>query len=145
MKRLTPTPIIGCLLASLLLMPVAASAQDTAAVNPHIVKVLYEDDHIRILEVKSKPGAVEDWHGHPGYFVYALTDGKLKISLPDGTSRVAEFKKGRNVRLDPVKRHKGENISGKLIELLLVELKDTRPMAQSPSGSAAQPATTAAR
>lgn len=132
MIKFGPSSPSGLLIAWGLLVAGITWAQDTAKVNPHIVKILYEDNDIRILEVKSNHGDVEDWHSHPAYFAYAITDGKLRITLPDGRSQIVEIRKGENVLLDPVKRHKGRNVGGMQIQILLVELKNTRPMAQKP-------------
>ncbi len=137
MIKIAPCSFLALLIAGGLSVPSIVRAQDTAAVNPHIIKILYEDSDIRILEVKSDPGDVEDWHGHPGYFAYAITDGRLRITLPDGRSQVVEIRKGENVLLDAVKRHKGENVGDSQIQIILVELKNTRPMARIPNDDSA--------
>jgi len=101
----------------------ALQAQDTAQVNPHIVTVLFENALVRVLEVISKPGDVEDWHGHPAYFAYVVRGGRLQIEAPGEETRQFDLKVGQNIALNPVERHRGTNVGQTTLRVLLVELK----------------------
>ncbi|MCH9045255.1 MAG: hypothetical protein IIA40_04015, partial [SAR324 cluster bacterium] len=115
----------------------ALQAQDTAQVNPHIVTVLFENALVRVLEVISKPGDVEDWHGHPAYFAYVVRGGRLQIEAPGEETRQFDLKVGQNIALNPVERHRGTNVGQTTLRVLLVELK-TGQMAgrDAPEGEA---------
>ena len=115
----------------------ALQAQDTAQVNPHIVTVLFENALVRVMEVISKPGDVEDWHGHPAYFAYVVRGGRLQIEAPGQETRQFDIKDGQNLALNPVERHRGKNVGQTTLRVLLVELK-TGQMAggSAPSGEA---------
>ena len=101
----------------------ALQAQDTAQVNPHIVTVLFENALVRVLEVISKPGDVENWHGHPAYFAYVVRGGRLQLEAPGEETRQFELKVGQNIALNPVERHRGTNVGQTTLRVLLVELK----------------------
>jgi hypothetical protein len=47
-------------------------AQDFAKVSPQDVKVLLENDRVRVLEVRHQPGVKEPMHSHPAYVSYYL-------------------------------------------------------------------------
>ena len=85
----------------------ALQAQDTAQVNPHIVTVLFENALVRVMEVISKPGDVENWHSHPTYFAYVVRGGRLQIEAPGQQTRQFDLKVGQNIALNPVERHRG--------------------------------------
>jgi len=67
-----------------------------AAPNNH--KVLFEDDHVRILEVTVQPGETEKMHHHPlrSVFVHDSPMPKFRNNLADDGT-VMEFE--RNIRL----------------------------------------------
>jgi quercetin dioxygenase-like cupin family protein len=58
-------------------------------------KVLLENDRVRVLEYRLKPGAKEPMHSHTDYIVYALSSGKAKFTLPDGKTIECEIKARR--------------------------------------------------
>ncbi len=101
----------------------ALQAQDTAQVNPHIVTVLFENALVRVMEVISKPGDVENWHGHPAYFAYVVRGGRLQIEAPGQETRQFDLGVGQNIALNPVERHRGTNVGQTTLRVLLVELK----------------------
>ena len=64
-----------------------AFAQDPMQVGPNIYKLLFENERVRVFEVRFKPGERIAMHSHPDHVVYVLDDGKLKLSSPDGSGR----------------------------------------------------------
>ena len=55
-----------------------------ASVVPHVYKVVFENDRVRLLEVGMDPGAESALHRHADYLVYALSDGKVQLSAANG-------------------------------------------------------------
>jgi len=109
----------------LLLMMRDADAQDAAAMQPRAYKVVLENDKVRVLEFNSKPGmgmCGNGVHSHPAHLAVALTPAKVRVRLPDGTSIVAENKVG-DVFWSEAETHETENISGRNVRALLIELK----------------------
>ena len=55
-----------------------------ASVAPHVYKVLFENDRVRLLEVDLAPGVASDLHSHPDYLVYAIDGGTVHLAGPSG-------------------------------------------------------------
>lgn len=115
------------LLAALPLLALADSvqAQDAAKVQPRAYRVVLENDKLRVLEFISKPGmgvCGNGMHSHPAHLNVALSPGKAKISLPDGKTFVAENKLG-DVWWAEAETHEVENISGRDVRALIIEMK----------------------
>ena len=96
--------------------------QDAVTVAPHLYKVLLENDRVRALEVRSRPGAKSAMHTHPSYVAVAISDGKYRFSSPDGKSIEVEAKPGQTLFLDPVE-HATEIIGTSEAHMILIELK----------------------
>ncbi|HEX3037205.1 MAG TPA: hypothetical protein VHT73_19140 [Thermodesulfobacteriota bacterium] len=62
----------------------AAMAQDVIDVAPEQFKVLLENENVRVLEFKMKPGDKQEIHTHPATVHIELTPTKVKITTPDG-------------------------------------------------------------
>ena len=82
----------------------------------------FENDRVRVLELRLKPGEREGMHTHPAYVLYALTDYRVKNTSADGTVRVFERKGGDVFWGEPV-THGGENVGDTEVHALIVELK----------------------
>ncbi|MBI3859509.1 MAG: cytoplasmic protein [Thaumarchaeota archaeon] len=67
---------------------------DVVKVAPKIVKVVLENDRVRVLEMNFNKGDKLAMHTHPANFVYAVTPQKYKSTTPDGRERIVELKKG---------------------------------------------------
>jgi quercetin dioxygenase-like cupin family protein len=99
-----------------------AIAQDPAKVEPNKYKVLFENERVRVLEYRDKPGDKTVMHVHPDYLVYVFAPFKRKFTSADGTSQVAEGKAGQ-VMWRPAETHSGENIGTTDTHVLIIELK----------------------
>ena len=84
--------------------------------------VRFENDRVRVLELRLKPGEREAMHTHPQYVLYALTDYRVKNTSADGTVRVFSRKRGDVFWGEPV-THGGENVGDTEVRAVIVELK----------------------
>ena len=84
--------------------------------------VRFENDQVRVLELRLKPGEAEGFHTHPQYLLYALTEYRVKNTAADGTSKIFERKAGDIFWGGPI-THKGENVGNTDVRALIVELK----------------------
>lgn len=109
-----------CFLTAVLLSPVFG--QDPVKLSPQYYKVLIDNDEMRVLEFRFKPGEKEPMHSHPRGFVYSLTDAKLKMSFPDGKTEEIAIKAGEARWREPV-THAAENIGTTEAHAIAVELK----------------------
>lgn len=91
--------LIGVVFMTVLLLVVSATtpAQDVVKVSPETHKVLLENEHVRVLDVHAKPGEKVAMHSHPVGILYYLTDGKVKITYPDGRTEERSVKAGSAV------------------------------------------------
>lgn len=97
-------------------------AEDAAKVAPHIYKVLFENDRVRILEVTMQPGARSEMHSHPGYFAYLLSDGKVRFTAPSGEAGELELPGGVGMWRD-AEEHSTENIGNTVVRAIFCEPK----------------------
>lgn len=113
------------LIPSLLAAP-RGRAQDAAAVQPRAYKVVFENERLRVLEFNSRPGmglCGNGMHSHPAHLTVALSPAKARVKLPDGQVIVADNKLG-DVFWSEAETHETENISGRNVRALMIELKE---------------------
>jgi beta-alanine degradation protein BauB len=89
-----------------------------------------ENEKVRVLELRLKPGEQEGFHTHPQYVLYALTNYRVKNTAADGTSKVFERKAGDVFWGQPI-THRGENVGDTEVHALIVELRQS-PRRPSP-------------
>jgi quercetin dioxygenase-like cupin family protein len=59
-------------------------------------------------------------HSHPSSVVYVLKGGRVKYTLPDGSSKISELKAGATLLRPPV-THSDEALDA--VDAILIELK----------------------
>jgi quercetin dioxygenase-like cupin family protein len=75
------------------------------------VKPLMENDQIKIYEATIKVGVKTLEHSHPAdEATYVLSGGKGKVTLPDGTTKVNDYKTGEVTWRTAPETHVAENI-----------------------------------
>ena len=96
-----------------------------AKVATNNVKVLLENDNVRVLEVQFKAGDKLPMHSHPNHVLYAMIDGKVKTTLADGKVVDTEVKAGEAKWVDKVTH---ENEALKDGHVIIVEMKEHKMM-----------------
>ena len=99
-----------------------APSQDVTKVAGDSHTVIFETEHVRVLAVHFKPGQVAPMHSHPENVSYYMTDGKLKITLPDGKVIERSPKAGTAGWSDAI-THSAENIGTTDFQQVQIELK----------------------
>ena len=110
------------LIGFLCLATSAALAQDPVKVSPETHKVLLENDRVRVLDVRIKPGEKVPMHSHPANVVYVLADYKVKSTAPDGKTEEREGKAGAAVWREAL-THTVENVGTTELHVVHIELK----------------------
>jgi len=111
------------ILASLLsAMCMATSAQNPVTTSPQFYKVLLENDQVRVLEYRLKPGEKEPMHSHPAGVVYVLSGGTLKFSYPDGRTEEKTAATGEAIWRDPI-THAVENVGKMEAHAIAIDVK----------------------
>ncbi len=71
-----------------------AQAQDPVVTDPDKYSVILENERVRVLEYKDKPGEKTHMHWDPDFLLYALSDFQRTLHFPDGKTKTREFNKG---------------------------------------------------
>jgi len=95
---------------------------DAAIVAPNLYKVLVENDRVRVLEYRAKPGDKAAMHSHPALAAYALSGGKVKFTSPSGDTEEAQLEDGQAMFFEATD-HATENVGTSEVHIVLVELK----------------------
>jgi beta-alanine degradation protein BauB len=86
-------------------------------------KLLLENDKVRVMEIRLKPGEKAPMHNHPNnHVVYVMKDTKFKLSFADGKSGEFDLKAGQTLWME-AGSHETENIGKADGHNLIVELK----------------------
>lgn len=102
-----------------------AGAQDAAVAQPHTYRVAFENERLRALEYRNRPGmgvCGNGMHSHPAHLTVGLFDGPGRVRLPGGTWQNFTAKKG-DVFWSEAETHEVENLSGRDSHAILIELK----------------------
>ena len=103
-----------------------AVAQDAAKTQPEAFRIAFENAKTRVLEFVSRPRTEVcgvGKHSHPAHLTVALSDARVRVTLPDGKKIVATNKPG-DVFWSEAETHTVENIGGNEVRALIVEFKD---------------------
>jgi quercetin dioxygenase-like cupin family protein len=95
---------------------------DPVALSPQLYSVRFENDRVRVLEFRLKPGGKEPMHSHPPGVVFALADATVRTTLPDGTVVAYPSHAGDVLWRDAV-THSAENVGTTEAHYYAVELK----------------------
>jgi beta-alanine degradation protein BauB len=98
----------------------AVFGQDALKFGLKDLQLLAENDQVRVIRFTPNPGDKTPMHSHPDYVVYVVKGGRMKYTLPDGTTSVSDLKTGA-VLLKPAVVHSDEAIDA--VETIIVELK----------------------
>ena len=102
------------------------SAQDATRADPRSYRVAFENDRVRVLDYKSRPGmgvCGEGLHSHPAHVSIVVTGAKIKLKTADGKTDIFSLPSGTVIWEEPV-THSAESIGGPGTRVYMVELKD---------------------
>ncbi len=108
--------------AGLMAFSSVANAQDPVHTDGDKYRVKIENERVRVLEYKDRPGEKTHEHRHPAFVLVALSAFKRKLTLPDGKSMIREFKAGDMFWSD-AQTHIGENIGDTETHVVMIEMK----------------------
>jgi quercetin dioxygenase-like cupin family protein len=98
----------------------AGSADETTLPDAR-AKVLFQNEQVRVLRYRFKPGEKDGMHGHPDNVQILLTDAKATVTTPDGKTSQSQGKAGQ-VNWRPAIVHSVRNTGDKPFEGVLVEM-----------------------
>jgi hypothetical protein len=100
-------------------------AQDAPTVAPRSYRVVLENDRVRVLEYKSRPGmgvCGQGMHFHPDHVTVSLTGAKLRVTTPNSKPTFEDILPGA-VFFEPAVIHSAEIIGGSGTRSYIIELK----------------------
>jgi quercetin dioxygenase-like cupin family protein len=97
-------------------------AADAAEVAPHVYKVLFENEQVRLLEVIMQPGDHTEMHSHPDNLIYALSSGKVAFTSPSGEVAELDVPAGAPMWMDATD-HATDNVGDTVVRVLMFEPK----------------------
>jgi quercetin dioxygenase-like cupin family protein len=103
-------------------MTALSAAEDSVKVDPKHYHAEFQNDRVRVVRIKYGPNEKSVMHAHPAAVAVYLTDGKAKMTLPDGKTSMNDIKPGQ-IQWTEAQKHLPENTGGKPFELVLVELR----------------------
>ena len=95
---------------------------DAVSVAPEVYKVLFENDRVRVLEVRADPGGTSPMHTHPDSVIHALSDATLVVTSQQGEARRAQVTAGATWWAAEA-THSVENVGTGEVHLIRIELK----------------------
>jgi len=112
---------------------------DPTSTDADKYKVIFENEHVRVLEFRDEPGQVTKPHEHPDSVMYTLSSFDRRLIAENGDARDVSLDQGE-VRWLDAQTHSGENTGQTPTHVLFVELKERRPPRGSSPGSTPGPA-----
>ena len=103
-----------------------ALAQDAVVTEAGSYRVVLENDVVRVLEIFSRP---RSWvcgdgeHSHSAHLTVALSDARVRITLPDGERSDASHRLG-DVFWSEAETHTVENVGAGSVRALIIEIKE---------------------
>jgi beta-alanine degradation protein BauB len=96
---------------------------DPTSTDPEKYKVIFENERVRVLEYRDKPGQRTRPHEHPDSVMYTLSSFERRLVAETGETRDVDLAAGE-VRWLDAQVHSGENIGESPTHVLFVELKE---------------------
>jgi quercetin dioxygenase-like cupin family protein len=117
------------LLIAAAFLPASSMAQtastpipDALTADPLHYTVEFENADVRILRIKYPAHSKGNMHDHPHSATVFLTQGKLRMTMPDGKTIIGNVPKGAAV-FEEAGPHQPENIGDEDFEAVRIELK----------------------
>lgn len=95
---------------------------DPVVTNPDLYRVVFENDAVRVLEYRDRPGDRTTPHEHPDSVMYTLSSFRRRL-VSGEQQREVEIGRDTASWL-PAQEHSGENIGDTETHVIFVELKN---------------------
>jgi hypothetical protein len=97
-------------------------AKDSTIVDAEVHQVVFENEHVRVIDARAAHGWKSPMHSHPPMLVIGLGSGRQKVTSPDGETQMVDLNPGMVVWRDDAFDHAWELLAGE-VHVILVEVK----------------------
>ena len=87
------------------------------------VKVLLDNDEVKVSDATRSPGTIVPMHTHPKFFAYYIDATTVKLTAPDGKETVKNIPAGKFLSFPNGVTHKLEVIGPANQHVIVVEFK----------------------
>lgn len=123
MKRLTLMTTLILMLCAGLTFAEGKTYPGPQEAAPNVYKQLFDNEQVRVSEIKFNPGDKAPMHTHPyPHVVYILEGGQLTLTRPDGTSSVLDAKAGETMWMG-AETHEAVNTGATVVRATITEIK----------------------
>jgi hypothetical protein len=91
-------------------------------VDPDAHQVLFENEHVRVIQARASHGWESAMHSHQPMLVVNRGSGRQKVTFGDGSTQIVDLNPGAVVWQDDAFDHAWELLAGE-VDVLLVEVK----------------------
>ncbi|HKZ78873.1 MAG TPA: hypothetical protein VJ124_11265 [Pyrinomonadaceae bacterium] len=102
----------------------AQKSKDATIVDPDVHQVVFQNDHVRVLEARAAHGTKSPMHSHPPLLVVSIGSARVKFTSPEGTKQILDLRPGMVLWLDGIE-HSWELLAGE-IHVVAVEVKSAQ-------------------
>jgi len=99
---------------------------DVLTASPANIKLLLENEYVRVLEYTLKPGEKDTPHTHPAKSSYVVSGGKIKVYLENGETIIVDEVAGTASWMGYTGKHYVENIGNTTIKIVITEVKSVK-------------------
>jgi quercetin dioxygenase-like cupin family protein len=110
---------------------VLVESKDSTIVAPEVHQVVFENEHVRVIDARAANGAKVAMHSHPPMLFIGVGSGRQKVTLPDGETQVLDLNPGMVAWRDDPLEHAWELLAGE-VHVILVEVKSANAREQTP-------------
>jgi hypothetical protein len=101
------------------------AGQDPVVTDPNLYSVLFENERVRVLQYRDRPGDRTHRHQHPDSVMVTLSGFQRRVSSGD---RRADIElSAAQARWLGAQEHTGENIGATETHAVFIELKEPSP------------------
>ena len=87
------------------------------------VKVLLDNDEMKVSEATRTPGTIVPMHTHPKFFAYYIDAAKVKLTAPNGKETIKDIPAGKFLWFPEGVTHKVEIMGTANQHVIVVEFK----------------------
>ncbi len=99
---------------------------DVLTASPANIKLLLENDYVRVVAYTLKPGENDIPHTHPAKSSYVVSGGKIKVHLESGETIIVDEVAETASWMGYVGKHYVENIGSTTIKIIITEVKSAK-------------------